>query len=499
MANPYMDEDELTRILAEITGDETRRADFGPESVVSAGRAAPGSPPPTVGDRELAAGLRDDSVRNLPEYEDDYIPGSAEAPAPDRPKFGPIPTEPKSPKDPGFYKTDDLAKLLEDIGGDAKPWSNDKMGAQDKDRAKSKGDRRRYYGLMAGQAVSSGMGGLSEVPHKLPDAYNEEAAVTRKAKLSDAMQTGEMKRQNPAEEREVKQLLAREKMLADAEKALAERQRKIDESNAKLEWDKNKTGIIEGGKNARTDKLIRAGLAGKIMSMYAQAGRGGEKADADYANKQATYQIPNWDQLKPNSPTDHSRGAELAGAEEAFWQVGKTLSDGLRKNGRAFPQSTEWKNVAGDYMALNQALNFLNHNGVMNFKDKDNNDVQIGNAQEFMQYVLNNGPDVLDHALDTMRKSTDARMFNLGYKRSNGDWSPKKPSNYINPSLGGGGGSNRNPIDPNVGGKFMPWIEGKGDFPPIAPPNANPGQTEQPTQKRSISYKDTLNKIRGAR
>lgn len=411
---------------------------------------------------------------------------------PDRPQFGKSVSDwqnmadgRKSPPEPQVegdsdhrdFNTKEIKDLISQL--EAAQGKN----AEHKDRG-----RAQAYALNAGEVVRAGFlrekPNLTPIPGKKSHDYAKD--VEQKARLSNDLQTGEEKRQNPDYERALKQYLAEEKAKEDR----AKQKRTFDQSDKQLDvknTQQNKVeGMKEGGRNARNDKLIRAGLAGKILGMYSSAGKSGAQADADYANKQATYQIPNWDQRKPNSPTDHSRGAELAGAEDAFWQVGHALSAGLRKNGAAFPQSTEWKNVAGDYMALNEALNFLNHNGVMNFKDKENNDIQIGNAQELIQYVTQNGPEVLDHAMETMRTATDARMNNLGYARHSGEWNPKTPSGYIE-GASGGGGSNRSPISPGALKPLGNWVDKGGEPPIVAGPNAQPPETPAiPTRQKKV-------------
>lgn len=462
--------------MEELTEEEKellRQIDMGPRLTVGKGHQAPGlqlrDPSNVVGDNELAESLKRDSGGSIsPDFDVEEIDGGHfPAPEPDRPQFLPLSKSQTGPQrdEPGFYKTDEIKKLLEDLDV-----------AQAKDKTKKKGDRRRYWALMAGEAASAGFQNrkMQDVGTP-PPAPDETTAVLQRGKFSDTLQTGEMKRQNPAEERELKDLLKRLELQKKAEEALKNRNWKDDDREDKQEFTGGVEEMKEHGRNKRTDKLIRAGLAGKILQMYSSASTAGARSDAEYANKQATYQIPEWDQMKPNSQGDHTDGAKLAGAEKAFNEVGKRLADGLRKNGPAFLRSTEWDEVAGDYMALNQVLNHLNNNGVMNFKDKDNNDVQIGNAQALVQYVLQNGPEVLEHAMATMRTSTDAKMSQFGYKRHAGQWNPKNPKDYA--GQGAGGGSARNHIDPNAAGGLGKWAIEGGDMPPVAPPTATPPQT----------------------
>lgn len=370
----------------------------------------------------------------------------------------------KSP--PINLETDEMKAMLAEL-----------EAAQNRDRQRQSGDRRRWWGAKAGEAASMAIGGLGPsgvgpMPQRTRFESNDKSDLftkrenMRKTDINAKVdQRGQDQRVFTAENN----AFSREQIEGD----------KLDfkarDREDKQEYDWEKLNLVEWGKNTRTDKLIRAGLAGKILSQFAQSANQGAKTDTVYANQQAMRQIPGFEQIKPSDAVDHTEGAKLAAAEEAFAQVANKISTGLRRNGRAFFQSTEWKNVAGDYMALNQVLNHLNANGVMNFKDKDNNDIQIGNAQEFVQYVLGNGPDVLDNAVNTMRISTDAKMQMHGYKRAKGPWQAKQPSAYLPQAAGSGqGGGQRVPMDPNAAGELMPWIEGKGDFPQLKPPSVAP-------------------------
>lgn len=314
----------------------------------------------------------------------------------------------------------------------------DQLDAAQKSDMRHAGMQRHHeLGLLAGGAVSSGIAGLPQTV--IPEDHRPSAGAqqAQKIKMYDELLNSLSKRENPEKERENK-IVIQDKRDATTEdvagkKIEAQAEEEAKKKTFKHEERKQHEEFVgsEGNKNRA------AGLIRPVVAAEAKAGNSQNNSDARFANDQAKMQIPGYDQIKPNSDTDHTSGADIAGSNNVMQDVGSKMIKTMRENGRNFPQSTEWKKLASDYMTINQALNHLNRNGVMNFKDKDNNDVQIGNAQEFFQYVQNNGPEVLQHALDTLNMSSDAQMYARGYKR-NKDAKIKTAKDYMGQSSSGG-------------------------------------------------------------
>lgn len=118
---------------------------------------------------------------------------------------------------------------------------------------------------------------------------------------------------------------------------------------------------------------------------------------------------------------------------------------------------------------LHEDLNKLHEEGVMNFGDKGNRIVESGDPQSFNQWVLDMGPDILEHALDNISKTTDARMAPLKYKR-NPNAKMKMPSEYLDQSSGGG--THSSPLqDPNVVPGIVDFVNNGGQMPNLKAPN----------------------------
>jgi len=330
--------------------------------------------------------------------------------------------------------------------------------AQARDRRGNAIDRIQAWNVKAGSALSSGMGGLQENNVPMPPRTSRAADVANSASLKDKLQTGEQKRQNPEQERNLKELLETMKLVEDLDKNNKKIKATKEEHEAARTYDEGKTNKVEGGKMERAKIMSRTQFGTKAMGIDASKGNQTARSDAEFASRQAERQIPMYRQLKANSATDQTQGAELSGSMKGMEDKAGQMIQVMRKYGRNFPQSTEWKNLASDYMAINQLLNRLNQNGVMNFKDKDNNDVQIGNAQEFVQYVLGNGPDVLEHSVKSMRLITNARMFQHGYEYDP-NWKAQTPKDYMGQTTGG---NLRTGVDPNAAPAAADWaITGK--------------------------------------
>lgn len=460
---------------SELSDDELLRALTFNDAQVS-GSAGRASPEQTDADRQaemqrLSDGLSQASkAKRLPPQDEttDYRY------EPDRPQFDasllyrkPGKAADKAPdasgKTPQDFKTEDIKKLLGEMD---QAQANDKRGNHHA--------RAQAFALRAGQAVSHGVGGVDAQDIPIPDKYNETKGVEAKSNQYDKLLSGEEKRQNPESEREMRQLLKDMDVTSKEKVALAERERKIKEDEDRLQRDKDKVNQTEGGKLQRAKITAAAVLGGKALGISAQAGQGNAKADAEYAGRQAERQVAGWDDVGPHSATDETAGAHLASSEAAIQAIGRKASQVMRKNGPNFPQSTEWKKLESTMMSINQEFTKAHANGVMNFKDKENNDVEIGDPQKFVQYAMQNGPDVLDNALDNMATTTDAKMGALKYRR-NTKWTPKLPSDYIKDSSGGG--SAKAGIDPNVLGGLADWAisGGKGNPPRFNEPNKDVG------------------------
>lgn len=387
--------------------------------------------------------------RSYSKFANDTMRGTTPVGSGMKPESGPN-DGPKSRDQSGADKHDVETKKISDL-------LNELDAAQQDDMHKARMSRMSEWFARGGEAFSSGIGGLpmtSVSTQPLTPLPSKAAAVGQRIKLGEEMKQDLFKRENPELERQNHLVIETNH---DSTKLTAEQQR---EAAAKLLKDyeeaqsNDRLGKRLGVTQSEGDKNRAAGLVRPVIAANAAAGQTGAKADAGAANDQATRQIPGWEQIKPNSAQDHTKATDNASANNTMQTVGTKMIGAMRKNGRNFPASTEWKNLSGDYMLLNQALNHLNHNGVMNFKDKENNDVQIGNAQDFVQYVQNNGPDVLEHQLGSLQNKTVAENEAMGYKpwdAKKGSWAPKGASGYLGGMSSGGGSSQSGPVqDPNV-------------------------------------------------
>lgn len=406
--------------------------------------------PEQLSDEELLKALEEThGQQNAPSLDDVDV-----TPVPARPVFADINLHDQHP-DKATSMLQGLREAKDSSDKEIQGLLSDLEKQQNIQDMKQHTGRMQAYALNAGEAVRSGF--LQEAPHyvDVPPKYDTGKAAETRMMLGDKLKNTESKWTAEELDRQLKQYLGEEGNKTKEDIA----SKNIEEKKSEAEQKKELEHMKEGGRNERTDKMVRAGLAGKALGINATAGSQGARADAEFANRQAERQIPMYAQVKPNTATDQTTGAELSGSMKGMEDKAGEMIHIMRTKGRNFPQSTEWKNLASDYMTINQLLNRLNQNGVMNFKDKENNDVQIGNAQEFFQYVLGNGPDVLEHSIKGMRLVTNARMYQHGYEYDP-NWKPKSPSEYMPQSSGGG--MSRSGVDPNAAPAAADWaITGK--------------------------------------
>ncbi len=361
--------------------------------------------------------------------------------------------------------------------------------SQNNDRQLNKLSRIQAWNTMAGSAVSSGMGGLKENHVEMPDRIKEGAQVKERAELGDKLKNSKANREFLGTKKDLNvqkyssgaidldnkgnlnnPLSGESKYIHDTWKAvygfdapeglsgadLMEarpdfKQHMINKhQKAKLDQDESQFTRGETGKLERTKIGAAAMLGGKAMGINAAAGQGGSRAIAENAKNQSERQIAGWDDTAPHTATDETKGAHIAGSEAAIQSVGRKAVDIMRRNGPNFPKSTEWRKLESTMNTLHEEFNKAHENGVMNFGDKDNRVVEVGDPQSFGQFALQNGPDVLEHALDNMAMSVDAKMATLKYRR-NKDWKAKSLEDYLG-AYGSGGGMLRGGVDPNVVG-----------------------------------------------
>lgn len=407
---------------------------------------------------DILSGLGEKSSPHRPEYDEFQDRGDVDSMlgSPSDSKFGKIPEDPADAEEAKHAakhaeQMAEIDKLLKEV-----------EASQDKQRKRQGHGRAQAYAINAGEAMRAGFMGEKGNYVDVPAKYDVAAGTEKKIALGDKLKNAAMNYESKEDERDLRKLLGEEGNKNKANIAHEGNVTKENVENSKIERDIDKTNQVEGGRNTRNDKLIKANIGRTAMGINAQAGSQGQRADADFANRQAERQVPGYDQIKANSATDQTKAADLAGSQKAINDVAIKAISVMRKNGPNFPKSTEWLKLESTMMTLNEELTKLHANGVMNFKDKDNNDIEIGEPQKFLQYMMQNGPDVLEHAMSNLKMSVDAKMYHHGYK-SNPNWKEKKPSEYLGDASGGG--SSRSGVDPNVAPDVANWALNNGPAP----------------------------------
>lgn len=393
------------------------------------------------------------------------------------------PSNPASkPKPHQNFHTEEIDKLLKDL-----------ETAQASDKAKNKGSRRAAWAQIGEEAATVGIGGLQPSATRVPmvPKHSDSADVKDRINEYDKLLTGEEKRQNPEEERDLKDRIKAMELKAALDRLEAQQKFKHTERTDQNEFVAEEHNKDRGVRVSEGDKNRAAGIGKTVLTIGSQADTQANRAAGEQAKNQAERQIVGRIDLAPHSATDKTQQAEIDGAWRGFEVTAKRMIDVMRKEGRNFPGSTAWSNLASDYMTLNQIQNHINRNGVMNFKDKDNNDVQIGNAQDFLRFVQNNGPDILEHNLKTQHIVIDQNAKAHGYGPLDDNWTPKTFQDYYHGA--GGGKSSVITQDPNITPKMMDWINsgGKGAFPAMK----DPSQTLQSPMEQQQPNKPGVGKI----
>lgn len=473
----------MPMVIDDITEDELAREFNLDPVVVRRGRMTPEEEEAyrAAEEARLREGLEFASRPRLPSRESDVAVGAAASPEPDRPQFKPLDKGMLGPsrEEPGFYKTEEIKNLLSDL-----------EKAQEKDRTKKRGDRRRYWGLMAGEAVSAGLGNrpMRDVGTP-PAAYGEAEAIKQMAGMSDVLQTGEMKRQNPAEERELKELLAREKIIADAEKALAERERKAEELKSKQEQQTKIEGMKESGRMKRHGEEMRLGVLRGLWGQ--QTGINARIADEAFkeAAKQAERQVKDIVWEKPVSAGQSQEATKMIMSASRTKALGRQALALLEKDprGELFWGSETRAMLKAAIRSTADANVKFGGNGVANGKDMENSLAMMGSLESLEHFVSANGVAALRQFLDNVDRQVWDSIGSVGGR-------PRQPGEKMkqlpNPSEYGAGGR-YGPAQSSTPGEAMEFIEkgsGQGAAPFIQQPL-------QPEQRRTINLESAKKRL----
>lgn len=432
------------------------------------GQTITGTGPGRVPQPNLSAPSEDEIAANHPAPKEKPEPTTSYKYEPDRPRFGPwenVAMEAGiNPKTHQSFEDDDIQALLKRL-----------EDAQETDRGHTQHDRRAAYALNAGEAMSAGFANRPGKYMDIPKHEDESKGAMDYINSSDKLNNSKHNWKNKEQDRELKDILKRLEERGKDTRLESEQKRKNDDREDKQEWGTDEKTKDRGLKSSEGDKTRAANLARPIISATIASGNHGARADAEFANKQAERQLMGWEDLGPHTATENSKAGHIAGSEAAIQVIGRKMVDAMRKNGRNFPGSTEWIKLQSEMNNIREEFNKAHENGVMNFGDMDNRIRETGDPQgSFIQYAMDNGPDILENALNNMAAATDAKMGVMKYKR-NPNAKLRNPSEFMKNSSGGGNRSS--PLqDPNTLPEINSWVKGggTGSFPNLR----DPGETK---------------------
>ena len=374
--------------------------------------------------------------------------------------------------------------------------------AQNEQKSRKNGERGTALAIMLGNTFLRNAGIQVADPH-LPEKYDVAKGKAEQIQLGDKMRNTTEHWEDRDLIRALNDKINQNNNQTKRDNVVVQEHGKDQRLDQTQDYDASKTNKLEGGRDRRTaannaGAMERTKVAGAFgigrtaLTANASAGNVGARADAEYGNRQAERQVAGLRNLGPHTSGDETKAAHLFGAYSAVDAVGRKAVEIMRKEGPNFPQSTAWQKLESTMVGLHEDMNKLHEEGVMNYGDKANREAETGDPQSFKNWVMANGPDLLEHALDTARTSTSARLRPLKY-----DIDPnaklRNPSEFTH---GAAGGSARVGVDPNSAGAIGKWAAegGQGQFPQINNPSddVKTAIPQQPQKKKAMTYKDFL-------
>lgn len=349
--------------------------------------------------------------------------------------------------------------------------------AQARDRDRNATSRQQAWNLMAGGAVSSGIGGLDPVRVNMPEHISEADQVRQRADVKDKLYAGQFRRENPEKERDLRETLQLMKLLEDYNKTITTEEGKgaRQEDNQEFkssEGEKGRTFKATEGSKARgfkaseNEKDRRLGIVREVGKQKISDSRSAEQAGKEAA-RDARHQFRDYVWEVPVTDVVHNRASQavsFAAKTKALAQQAKKLLD-EDPRGLLFWGSDVRAKLKSAIIATAEANVKLGGNGVATGKDIENSLAMMGNLDSKEAIISDNGRAALDGFINNIDSGIEESLASLGARRRRSDEPYIKMSDAV--SGGGGGGSGKsgpvNQLDPssvedyvNKGGPAIP-------------------------------------------